>query len=117
MNRQKQAEKIAQRMAQIPKIHQAVYKNAVSGKSRKDAVKSFCLMCFGWQKEEVRLCTDLACPLYPYRPYKNSKQAENRTGLAPESDAIHIGKILPDVLATIERRMKGQVERQRGDKV
>jgi hypothetical protein len=81
MNRQEQ---IAKRLAQIPKIHQAVYKNALSGKSRKDAVKSFCLMCVGWQKEEVRLCTDSTCQLYPYRPYKSSKQAENRTGFALE---------------------------------
>ena len=66
----KREEQIRKRREQMPKIHQAAYKSAVSGKSRKNAVKSFCLMCVGWQKEEVRLCTDLACQLYPYRPYR-----------------------------------------------
>ena len=81
MNRQ---EKIAQRLAQIPKIHQAVYKNAVSGKSRKDAIKSSCLMCVG-SKEEVRFCTDLACQLYAFRPYRErSNHSDNRSGFAPE---------------------------------
>jgi hypothetical protein len=54
----------------IPKIHRADYENAVSGKSRKAGVKSFCLECVGWQKEEIRLCTSLECPLYLYRHYK-----------------------------------------------
>jgi hypothetical protein len=86
MNELKRQEQIAKRMAQIPKIHQAVYKSAVSGKSRKNAVKAQCLECVCWQKEEVRLCTDLGCPLYAYRPYKESpKDSDNRTGLAPVS--------------------------------
>jgi hypothetical protein len=58
------------RLLQIPKIHQATYKSAMTGKSRKNAVKAFCLECVCWQKEEVRLCTDTGCPLYPYRSYK-----------------------------------------------
>jgi hypothetical protein len=66
-----QQEQIEQRRKQMPKIHRANYDDAVSGKSRKAAIKAFCLMCVQWQKEEVRLCTDLGCPLYPYRPYKN----------------------------------------------
>jgi len=87
-------EKINQRLSQIPKIHQAVYKNAVSGKSRKDGIKAFCLMCVCWQKEEVRQCTDLACPLYSYRPYKESaKHSDNRSSFEPESKNIGKGYI------------------------
>jgi len=67
---------IAERREQMPKIHRANYDKAMKGRSMKAATKAFCLMCVQWQKEEVRLCTDLACPLYPYRPYKSrSKQA------------------------------------------
>jgi hypothetical protein len=85
---------IVQRMAQIPKIHQAVYKSAVSGKSRKNAVKAFCLECVCWQKEEVRSCTDLGCPLYPYRPYKNRvNHSDNQAGSEQESQNPVGGKL------------------------
>ena len=80
------AEKIAEHLGQIPKIHRADYENAVSGKSRKAGVKSFCLECVGWQKEEIRLCTSLECPLYLYRPYQERpNHSDNRLGSAPES--------------------------------
>ncbi|KPJ68577.1 MAG: hypothetical protein AMJ43_00045 [Coxiella sp. DG_40] len=65
-------EQIEQRCQQMPDIHLANYKRAMRGRSMKAAIKAFCLECVCWQKEEVRLCTDLGCPLYPYRPYKNS---------------------------------------------
>jgi hypothetical protein len=81
-----QKEKIAQHRAQIPRIHQANYDKAMRGRSMKAAIKAFCLECVCWQKEEVRLCTSFACPLYNYRPYKNdSKEVDNRTGLGAES--------------------------------
>jgi len=70
MNAQRQAA-IARRRADMPKVHRHNYDKAVSGKSMKAATKAFCLECVQWQKEEVRLCSSLACPLYPYRPYKN----------------------------------------------
>ena len=44
-----------------------MYLRAMSGKSRKAAVRVNCLMCCGWQVNEVRLCTAKNCPLYPYR--------------------------------------------------
>jgi hypothetical protein len=66
-----QKEQIAERREQMPNIHRANYDKAMKGRSMKAAIKAFCLMCVQWQKEEVRLCTDLACSLYPYRPYKS----------------------------------------------
>jgi hypothetical protein len=79
-------EQIAERRKQMPKIHRANYDKAMKGRSMKAATKAFCLSCVQWQKEEVRLCTDLACSLYPYRPYKNdSKKVDNRTGFGAES--------------------------------
>jgi hypothetical protein len=68
----------------MPRIHRANYDEAVSGKSRKAAIKAFCLECVCWQKEEVRLCTGLECPLYRYRPYQGSKQCDNRSGFGEE---------------------------------
>ncbi len=62
---------IAERKEQMSKIHRANYDKAMKGRSMKAAIKAFCLMCVQWQKEEVRLCTDLGCSLYPYKPYKS----------------------------------------------
>ena len=85
-------EQIAERRAQMPKIHRANYDKAMNGKSMKAATKAFCLMCVQWQKEEVRLCTSLACPLYPYRPYKEkSKQASEGVSFGAKSKNSRIG--------------------------
>jgi len=79
-------ELIEQRRKQIPDIHRTNYDKALRGRSMKAAIKAFCLECVCWQKEEVRLCTDLACPLYPYRPYKNSvNQCSERRSFSAES--------------------------------
>ena len=61
-------EQIAARLAEMPKLHRATYEKAVRGKSRKAAMHAFCAECCGYQIKEVYLCTDLGCPLYPYRP-------------------------------------------------
>jgi len=31
------------------------------------SIRKFCLNCVGNSAREVELCTDLQCPLYPYR--------------------------------------------------
>lgn len=64
---------------QIPILYRSLYARAIGGKSRKAAMHSFCLECCGWQIKEVFLCTDLGCPLYPYRPQSRVSQ------VAPES--------------------------------
>jgi hypothetical protein len=78
------AERIRKHRADMPKIHRKIYDRAMQGKSLKSAVKSFCLECVCWQKEEVRLCTSLACPLYPYRPYRISKQCSKGVSFGAE---------------------------------
>jgi len=70
---------IAERQAQMPKLYRALYDRAVAGKSRKAAMHSFCIECCGYQIKEVYLCTDLGCPLYPYRPCSRVPQ------VAPQS--------------------------------
>ena len=42
-------------------------------RSRKDAIKIFCVECVGGgpgYRGTIRDCTDRGCPLYPWRPYK-----------------------------------------------
>jgi hypothetical protein len=57
----------------IPRMYQGIYNRAMSGKSRKAAMHAFCLECVCWERNEVALCTDKDCPLFPYRPYKRVK--------------------------------------------
>ena len=46
-------------------------------RSRKDAIKIFCVECVGGApgyRAEIRDCTDMGCPLYPWRPYKGESK-------------------------------------------
>jgi hypothetical protein len=81
MTREREA-KIAERRAQMPRSYRANYDKAVSGKSRKAAMRAFCLECCGYEIREVFLCTDLRCPLYPYRP--RSRVSQGATESIPQ---------------------------------
>ena len=50
-----------------PPKYRAMYKRAMTGKSRKAAMQVFCAECVGYVSAEIKLCTDKGCPLYPYR--------------------------------------------------
>lgn len=63
-------EQIAERRAQIPRAYRATYNRAVKGRSLRASVNAQCLECVCWQRKEITLCTDLACPLYAVRPYQ-----------------------------------------------
>lgn len=54
----------------VPKKYIKLYRLAMSGRSRKAAMKFFCAECVGYNPEEVELCTSRDCPLYPYRLVK-----------------------------------------------
>ena len=48
-------------------------------RSRKDAIKIFCVECVGGApgyRGEIRDCLDGGCPLYPRRPYKGGGKTE-----------------------------------------
>jgi hypothetical protein len=60
-------EKIEGRASEFNPQTQKVYERAMTGRSRKDAMTAFCVMCMGYNPNEVKNCTDPACPLYPYR--------------------------------------------------
>jgi len=69
----KQQKQIMERLKQIPKHHKEKYEKAMEGRSLRAGVNAFCLECIGYASSfasDIRNCTDLACPLYPYRPYK-----------------------------------------------
>jgi hypothetical protein len=37
------------------------------------AIKAFCLTCCWMDQRAIRDCTDAACPLWDYRPYRTKK--------------------------------------------
>ena len=78
-------EKIAKRRSDIPTAYRGTYDRAMSGNSRQAAMHAFCLECMGWQREEVRVCTSYACPLFPYRPYGISQEASDVADSGAES--------------------------------
>jgi len=51
----------------IPTAFRKLYDRAKGGRSQSAAIRSFCLECVGYDREEVKVCTDLGCPLYEYR--------------------------------------------------
>lgn len=61
--------KILARVDSMPRFCRATYLRAMRGRSKGSAIKAFCQMCVCWERKEVALCTDPACPVYPYRPY------------------------------------------------
>ena len=67
------AERIRKRRAQIPRAYRAKYNKAVKGNSLRAAIDAQCLECISWHIEDIRNCTDLACPLYAVRPYQSSQ--------------------------------------------
>ncbi len=67
-------DKVLKRLNDVPDRYKKNYEKAMTGKNRAAAVKAFCLECVTWQREEVKLCTAPACPLFPYRPYKKEEE-------------------------------------------
>jgi len=64
---------IQQCLAEMPNSFRATYLRATSGRaSPRLAIKAFCCECVCWQRDEVRRCTGLACPLWAYRPFQRN---------------------------------------------
>ena len=57
----------AKRLSDCPPKYRNLYRKAWRGKSRKAAIRAFCLECVCWSEQEVRLCTAPACPLFEFR--------------------------------------------------
>ena len=81
-------ERIAERRAQMPRSYRANYGRAVKGKSLRAAINAQCLECVCWQRKEVTLCTDLACPLYAVRPYQRSQNGREGRFSSAKSEKL-----------------------------
>lgn len=51
----------------IPRNRRKLYEEAMAGRSRKNAIKFFCLECCGFEYSEVKQCTAKDCVLYKFR--------------------------------------------------
>lgn len=70
---------VARRLAAMPESHRGTYRWAVSGKSLRAAVTACCAECVGYDREAVRTCPAVACPLWSVRPWQ-----QRRSGGAEE---------------------------------
>lgn len=78
-------EQVAERRAQMPRKYRGQYDRAVAGKSLRACINAQCLECVAWVSREVTLCTDLACPLWAVRPYRDSGSAQDGHLMGTES--------------------------------
>lgn len=64
---------IRARLSEMPVSCRKRYLSAMTGKRPLGAIHAFCRECMGWEglPDSVRSCTAPACPLYPYRPYRD----------------------------------------------
>jgi hypothetical protein len=86
-------QKIQQRRAQMPRKYREQYDRAVAGNSLRACINAQCLECVGWVSREVTLCTDVACPLWANRPYRDSGSAQNGVLIGTESKKSNVGGI------------------------
>lgn len=74
------AAKVARRLAEMPSKCRGLYRDVMTGRraSPRRAIAAHCQMCVGWEDyaERIRTCTDPACPLYPFRPYRRKGGGE-----------------------------------------
>ena len=62
---------VEKRAADVPEMYRPGYLRAAAGKaSPRAAIKAHCMECVCWQRNEVTLCTALACSMYLYRPFQ-----------------------------------------------
>jgi hypothetical protein len=81
-----QSEKVLEKVKQIPESLQATYLKAMSGKSRRAAMRAFCQECVCYSRAQVRDCTGYTCPMYPYRPYQGGTDEPEPENGDPEPE-------------------------------
>lgn len=80
--------RIAKRRSDMSELYRPLYDRVVAGTaSPRQAIKSFCLQCMGWQRKDVATCKTAECSLHRHRPYQQERPAPRREGTAgtPES--------------------------------
>lgn len=68
--------KLKEYLERVPASCQGIYKKAYGG-SKANAVKAKCLDCTCNQRDEVRNCTAVTCPLWIVRPYQGNVSVDD----------------------------------------
>lgn len=93
------AKAVATRAASSPSSARKGYLAAAHGRvGARSAVKAFCLQCTGYDRDSVRNCTALACPLWAYRPFQHDVKGTRVARLVkaePKKDEAELNDI-PD---------------------
>jgi hypothetical protein len=59
----------------VPELHKIATRRALLGMmSRTNAIKIKCLSCCNYQREEIKTCGVVTCPLHPVRPYVSADE-------------------------------------------
>lgn len=59
---------ITEYLQNVPKSCQATFLKAMSGRSLRAGINFQCYECMGWKGKLVKDCSNIICPLWPYRP-------------------------------------------------
>ena len=94
---------IAERRDQMPKKFRSVYAKSLKRGNLRAAINAQCLECVGWVSDEVRKCTDLACPLYVHRQINHQ-----HCPIADNVQADQYGRITSVESANSARQVVGQ---------
>lgn len=66
------------RLSGVPTSLRSIYKKGFSG-SKANALKAKCLECSCNQREEIRSCTVVRCPLWEVRPYRVKELSDEKS--------------------------------------
>jgi hypothetical protein len=89
------------RKPDIPAKYRKLYEQGRAGKA-KAAIRCHCLMCVGWEPNEVEQCTATGCPLYALRNLSAQGQTESVDRAKRRERALASGR-RPPKLAAVDR--------------
>lgn len=94
------------RKTNLPQSLHKTYDNI--DRSRKDAIKIFCVECVGGGasgfRHEIKNCTDYGCPLYTWRPYKNKDVEKEEDQVESEDNSESDISVKPDPIQVKKKK-------------
>jgi hypothetical protein len=63
----------ARRLEAMPVSHRRTYRRALEGRSLRAAIDALCAECCGYDRDAVRTCAAVACPLWRVRPWQGRR--------------------------------------------
>lgn len=70
-------ETVEKRIAEAGPLYRVTMEKAYKGGcSPRSAIKAQCLICTGYQREAITLCSGYSCPLWKFRPYQRQGDDE-----------------------------------------